>query len=184
MMIHHITQKDQEILLLRLEIKDLKSKLQNAEAREAELNDKLSQSKRNSSKLRHQLEQILYQFNSIDNLDPPTSYPDNKVSALSKEVKQSTLDIKEIEQICKSVVSTFAGMANVYMDRNIQLLKDQVSIFLTAQLMRADKGNGLKNLNHWIKQVENCASSNSLRIQMIRLKADPDVLNLIKKDGG
>ena len=45
MMIHHITQKDQEILLLTLEIKDLKSKLQNAEAREAELNNRLSQSK-------------------------------------------------------------------------------------------------------------------------------------------
>ena len=92
MMIHHITQKDQEILLLILEIKDLKTKLKNAEAREAELNNRLSQSKTNQN-------------------------------------QSSTLDVKDIEQICKSVVSPFTDMASIYMDRNIQLLKDQVNIF-------------------------------------------------------
>ena len=72
-------------------------------------------------------------------------------------------------------------MANIFKDSNIHIIKNQVTMFLTAQLMRAEKGNGLKNLNRWINQVENCASSDSLRIQMIRLKADPDVLSLINK---
>ena len=54
-------------------------------------------------------------------------------------------------------------------------------MFLTAKLMRAEKGNGINNLKCWIKQVENCTSSDSICIEMLRLKANPDVLCLINK---
>ena len=95
--------------------------------------------------------------------------------------RSSTLDIEVIEQVCKSVISPFTEIAKCYRDADIQCVKDRVTMFLTAELMRAEKGNGIKNLKCWIKQVENCTSSNSIRIQMLRLKANPDVLSLINK---
>ena len=92
---------------------------------------------------------------------------------------KSALEVDVIERVCKSVVSPFAEMAKNYRDGDAQLAKDRVTFVLTAALMRAGKGKGLNNVIKWIKAVENSAGSDSLRIQMVRLKADPDVLCLI-----
>ena len=106
------------------------------------------------------------QLDSIDSLDTPIIHTVNTPSSIkSTEVNQpSVLNVKEIEHICQSIMSPFTDMANIFKDSNILIIKNQMTMFLTAQLMRAEKGNGLKNLNRWINQVENCASSDSLRI--------------------
>ena len=187
-MIQYIKQKEHDILLLTTEIKELKCKLQNSEAREAELDKRLGQSKSDNSKLWHQLERSKNPLDYMDTLAagentslPPLKPLFSEDTKIKSYTRTSALDFEMIEQVCKSVISPFTEMANGYRDADIQRVKDRVTMFLTAKLMRAEKGNGINNLNCWIKQVENCTSSDSICIQMLRLKANPDVLCLINK---
>ena len=84
-----------------------------------------------------------------------------------------------IEEICKSVLSPYLEFANTYKDIHLQTLKERISVTLTASMMRARENKGSDYLEEWIRQVENVVTSDTLRVQMIRLKASQDVLSLV-----
>ena len=141
-MIGYIKQKDHDVFLLTTEVKDLKYKLKNAEAKETELNKRLCQLTTTSSNLQHQLQQLKNQLESMHTLaaDKKSSLPPIK-PVFSEDTKNksdnrsSTLNIEVIEQVCKSVISPFTEIAKCYRDADIQCVKDRVTMFLTAELM-------------------------------------------------
>ena len=79
----------------------------------------------------------------------------------------------------ESLLSPFLEFATTQNDINLQMLKDRISITLTASMMRARENKGLNYLEEWIRQVEDVVTSDTLRVQMIRLKASQDVLSLL-----
>ena len=142
----------------------------------------------------------IYNDNSAQQLGEITGNVQNKIQTLNhvenniatpseqrnqspdiKKSNDSVINISVIEQVCKSVVSPITEIVKGYQESDAQQVMDHVTMFLTAAKMRAKKGGGLRNVDCWIKQVENCTLSDPLRIQMVKLRADPDVLCLINK---
>ena len=81
--------------------------------------------------------------------------------------------------LIESILSPFLEFATTQNDLHLQMLKDRISITLTASMMRARENKGSNYLEEWIRQVENVVTSDTLRVQMIRLKASQDVLSLL-----
>ena len=67
-------------------------------------------------------------------------------------------------------------------DRNYEKpskVRKDMKIELNTSLLTEGSYKGLKHLNDWIKEVELLASSDRTRVQMIKLAAQPSVLDLI-----
>ena len=91
-------------------------------------------------------------------------------------------DVVQVVETLVNYMENNKNQATNWSNRDVTEAKKSITAFLTLEGLKGEDEKGLKHLSDWITEVEEHCTEDSMRVRMIKLKADKSIVKLLNLD--